>query len=143
MKKIQLTKNKVALVDDDMFEYLNQWKWYLNDNGYAVNKGKTIIRMHRLINNTPEGLFTDHINMDKLDNRRCNLRSVSKSENGINRLKPKNNRSGCKGVCFNKNANKWMAEIKVKPTKIYLGIYTNLEDAIKIRKEAERRYHVI
>jgi hypothetical protein len=153
MKQIKLTKGKFAIIDDEYFEYLNKWKWHLSDQGYAIRtqhikigfkkyKNKHI-RLHRLINNTPDDMFTDHINRDKLDCRKENLRSVTKSQNGINRSKQNNNHSGFKGICWNEHAKKWMVEIKVKPTKIYLGIYKNLEEAIEVRKEAERRYHVI
>ncbi len=65
MKYIKLTQGKKVMVDDSDFEWLNQWKWQLSDNGYAIRRYKTTFRMHRLINNTPSGLFTDHINGNK------------------------------------------------------------------------------
>lgn len=88
MREIELTKGKVALVDDDDFEYLNQWKWYVRkekDVFYACrrkrkkeynnpldfnSKKQKIIRMHRVIMNTPDGLVVDHRNGDGLDNRK-------------------------------------------------------------------------
>ena len=83
MKEIQLTKGQVALVDDDMFDYLNQWKWYASEqkNGkfYAARKIKlnskeTCIIINRLIiNNTDKKLHTDHINVITLYNRKINL----------------------------------------------------------------------
>lgn len=144
MKKIKLTKGKYALVDDFNFEWLNQWKWQLSTSGYAIRKeGKKIIRMHRLVNFTPSWLFTDHINQNKLDNRRGNLRIVTKSQNGFNRGKPKSNSSGIKGVYWDKFTNKWRAEIKIFYKKISLGRFTNLEDAVLARKKGESKYHVI
>ena len=153
MKKIKLTQNKFALVDDEDFEYLNQFKWQLNDNGYAVrsehiylgiNKYKNNhIRMHREINKTPKELFTDHINRNKLDNRKSNLRTVTKSENAINTKLNSNNASGYKGIYWDKFTNKWRAEIKIFYKKISLGRFLNLEDAILARKEGEIKYHVI
>lgn len=85
-----------ATIDDSDYELVSQYKWFLI-KGYAVTqkylgggrknaKYKTI-QMHKLINDTPDGLETDHINRDKLDNRRSNLRSVTKSENMLNRAK--------------------------------------------------------
>lgn len=152
MKKIALTKGKFAIVDDEDFEWLNQWKWYSSDNGYATrrvyikNSGRKnqkcyTIKMHRLINNTPNNLFTDHINQDKLDNRRHNLRTVDKSLNGINREKQQNNTSGYKGISWHKKANKWMVEICVKGKKNYLGLYSSIKDAITARKKGEGVYH--
>ena len=153
MKRIELTKGKFALVDDEDFEWLNQFKWYISDSGYALRrvyirgsgrknqKGKTI-RMHCLINNTPSEMITDHIDRNRLNNQRSNLRVADYRLNGINRGKQKNNTSGHKGICWNKSAKKWMAEIKCKK-KIYLGIYEFIEDAIIARKKVEKIYHNI
>lgn len=76
-----------AIVDEEDFEKVNSFSpWYENDQGYAIKKtrrgSKNIsIRMHALINNTPKGLVTDHINGDRLDNRKENLRSVGQMIN--------------------------------------------------------------
>lgn len=151
MKKIDISTKKhpnaYALVDDEDFEELNQWKWHLN-NGYACRKLCKIlhrknIRMHRIVNNTPEGFLTDHENRNKLDNRRSNLRTADKSLNGINREKQKNNASGFKGVYWHKKANKWMVDITIKGKYIYLGLYCSIEDAINARKKGEEKYHAI
>jgi hypothetical protein len=85
-KMIPLTQGKFALVDDEDFEWLNQYKWRLR-NGYAGRDSSILlgprrnILMHREVAGTPEGLFTDHANGNKLDNRRCNLRICNKSQN--------------------------------------------------------------
>jgi len=153
MQKIELIHNKFAIVDDEDFEYLNQFKWYLSDSGYAMRSiyiklgiGKYTskqIRMHRFINNTPKGFETDHINRNKLDNRRNNLRSVTKSQNKMNVGLNKNNKSGVKGVYWDKFTNKWRAEIKVNYKKISLGRYKNLQRATLARLWGERLYHAI
>jgi len=153
MKRIKLTKGKYAIVDDEDFEYLNQWKWNISWNGYATRSqhirlgvGKYTSKgvwMHRIINNTPKNLITDHINMNKLDNRRCNLRDADKSLNGINRGKNKNNTSGCKGVSWDSWTNMWRAELMIKGNKVRMGRFSKLEDAIKVRKEAELIHHII
>ena len=71
-----------AKVDVSDFDYLSQWKWKLHKNGYAYrNSRHGNIYMHRLILNPPNGLETDHINLDRLDNRRENLRAVTHAEN--------------------------------------------------------------
>ena len=83
MKYIPLTQGKFAIVDDDMYEYLNQWKWCLRKKSersfYAgrndwENKKNHIVTMQQLIMNPPKGMVIDHINGNGLDNRRCNLR---------------------------------------------------------------------
>lgn len=156
MKKIKLTKNKYAIVDDEDFNFLSQWKWGYSTSGYARrlqyvpstgygHKNNTAIRiwMHRLINKTPDNLFTDHINQNKLDNRKSNLRTVTKSQNSINTGKNKKNKSGFKGVYFDTWSNKWRAELKIKGKKITLGRFFNIEEALKSRLLAEQKYHVI
>ena len=153
MKKIKLTQNKFALVDDEDFEWLNQWKWFLSWNGYAIRKqhirislnkykSKTI-RMHRLINKTPDNLFTDHIDRDKLNNQKNNLRTANKRINSINRDRNKNNTSGYRGIYWDKFNKKWRSEIKINGIKISLGRYIDIENALLARKKGEEIYHAI
>lgn len=82
MKTITLTKGFTTIIDDDLFDYLNKWKWYFNE-GYACRKenGKHL-GMHRVILKTKG--FVDHINGNGLDNRRCNLRKTNHSRNAMN-----------------------------------------------------------
>lgn len=146
MKKIKLTQNKYALVDNVDFEYLNHFKWHYG-HGYAVrgfHKDKTYhtIFMHRLIMNTPFGLETDHINRNRLDNRRENLRICTKQSNQHNRSKQKNNKSGVTGVSWHKASNEWIIQIRKDGTTKYLGICRSLYKARLIRQEAERMYYV-
>ena len=143
MKKIKLTKGKYTIVDDDMFEYLNQWKWYLEKNGYAVRKPNIKIYMHRLINKTPDGFKTDHINRCRLDNRKNNLRSVTDSVSAINTSLYKNNITGYKGVHFDKSRGNWMVYINKLKKRYYLGRYLNFNEALSVRKTAEVKYHTI
>ena len=82
----------------------------------------------------------DHINHIRTDNRKCNLRVVDRSLNQRNLPLSKRNTSGVVGVWFNKDANKWVAEIRLNYKKISLGYFINKEDAIKARKEAEEKY---
>jgi len=153
MKKIKLNKGEYALVDDEDFKYLNQWKWFLRDTGYAVRtdyrrlgfkkyKMKRIY-MHRVVNDTPDNLQTDHINRNKLDNRASNLRTVTNQQNAFNASLNKANNSGTKGVCWSENRNKWCAYIHIDNKAIPLGRFINIKDAIKARKKAELVYHVI
>jgi hypothetical protein len=99
MKRIPLTKNQFALVDDSDYEYLNQWRWHYNC-GYAERKeyrnGKQIhIQMHRVILNTDK--MVDHISGNKLDNRKANLRIATHSLNAMNMRKHRG-KSVYKGV---------------------------------------------
>src|SRR2546423_13815911 len=98
MKIINLTKGKEALVDDELFDYLNQWKWYC-DGRYAKReqgrKNRVRFYMHHMIIGCPiNKMVTDHINGNKLDNRRDNLRICTESTNNRNRPVQANSKSG-------------------------------------------------
>lgn len=140
MKEIPLTRGAVAIVDDDDFEYLSRTSWYLDVGGYAVNKTNKIVFMHRLVAKTPEGMFTDHINGNKLDNRKENLRHCTKTENMRNRGKQNNNTSGYKGVFWSIRAKRWRAQIVIERKAIHLGLFDTPEDAHTAYKLAEEAY---
>lgn len=137
MKYIKLTKGKRALVDNEDFESINKWKWHFDSTGYAVHKGNGKVYMHQLVNKTPKGLFTDHINRNKLDNRRKNLRTCTQSMNMFNTGKQKNNTSGHTGVVWYKRDKTWQAQIKLNQKLIFLGRFTNIRDAIIARCKAK------
>jgi hypothetical protein len=148
VKEIQLTHGKVALVDDSDYEWLNQWKWFAQQDGnvwYArrnqVFNGKHIaIQMHALILSTPHGYHSDHKNGDGLDNQRNNLRYCTAAENTHNqRLQRRNKHSRFKGVTRQKT--KWQAQIVVGMKKIYLGVFPDEEDAALAYDNAARKYY--
>lgn len=83
----------------------------------------------------------DHINRDTSDNRIENLRNVDTSTNSKNTKKYKNNNSGKTGVSFVAKRGVWVAEIKNKNDKIWLGYFENFEDAVEARVRAEKKYN--
>jgi hypothetical protein len=87
------------------------------------------------------GAIVDHINHDKLDNRKSNLRLCNQSENMANQIKRISNTSGYKGVYWSTEKNKWYVKIGVKNKNIHIGYYENFEDAIIERIKAEDEYH--
>ena len=117
MKQIKLTQGQFAQVDDEDYECLNKFKWHAvegKDTYYAarqkrVGEKQVRIWMHREVIQTPEGLFTDHINHNGLDNRRKNLRICTHQNNIRNQKIHIDNTSGYKGV--RKNKYKWRSVI--------------------------------
>lgn len=85
-------------------------------------------------------LQIDHINGNADDNRIANLRVVTSKDNSKNLAKPSSNTSGHVGVCWNKQAQKWVAQIQVNRRNIYLGLFPDIKEAVAARNLAERKY---
>lgn len=138
MKEIPLTRGKVALVDDEDYDYLSQWKWYAypnHGNWYAVRGVRKFphywtIRMHRVVVNAPEDMHVDHIDFDGLNNQKKNLRLCSRYENGRHMRLRKDNTTGYKGV-YPCPYNKFGATIYIDGKQTYLGAFDTPEDAAR------------
>lgn len=130
-----------ALIDISDIEELKQVYWYKQKDGYFRGKsnGKYIL-LHRFIMNCPENMVVDHINHDKSDNRKCNLRIVTSHQNSMNSSARKTNISKRVGVHWNKRDCLWYATIGYKYRHIHLGAYKKYEDAVHAREEAEKKY---
>lgn len=114
-------------------------------NGYIYVKifGKRYYA-HRIVwimhnGDIPDGMFIDHINHNRSDNRIENLRIVTRLGNNRNKSKQANNSSGITGVTFCKQYGKWKAQINANGKTINLGRYATIEEAAKARKAAEKR----
>lgn len=142
MKEIPLTQGKTAIVDDDMYEYLSQFRWYFT-GAYAASKsvilsggghGAPKIYMHRLIMRTPKGLEVDHIDGNGLHNWRSNLRNCTHAQNTVNR--PMNlDKSGFKGVYWHKRNQCWQAQIQKNKAIFWLGNFDDPEAAARAYDE--------
>jgi hypothetical protein len=133
-EEIQLSHGKIAIVDDNDFEWLSQWKWSYNGHGYAErvicrNGIQSHIIMHRLIINTPDNMDTDHINHNGLDNRRCNLRVCTPSQNQANQRMRSDNTSGRIGVSWKKQKGKYESYIRHNGKLLYLGSFDDINKA--------------
>ena len=129
MQTIKLTQNELAIIDDEDLEKVRNHTWcFDSSNGYPVSriKGKRV-RLHRFLLGIKSKKFVDHINRNKLDNRRSNLRICNVFENVRNRGLNRNNTSGYKGVT--KIKDKWRAQISFKRKFIDLGIFSTPKEA--------------
>ena len=141
MKLIPLTQGKFTPVDDEDFEYLNQWKWcavwnkctfyatrkmYLGGGKYN-QRSKTIF-MSRLIMNTPDNLHVDHIDHDGLNNQKLNLRNCTNAQNHYNRV-PRGVSKYLGVSLVQKKYN--IAQITYNGEYYYLGLFPTQEDAAR------------
>ena len=151
--KIQLTQNKVALIDKEDFNLVKDYKWYYAKNGYASAKlyfgrknGKNIqkgIYMHRIIMKPKDGVDIDHVNKNKLDNRRTNLRICNRSQNLANKFDLDKNTSGYKGVFFFRwghRIKRWKAAIQTNNKQKHLGYFLTKEQAALAYNQAAKKY---
>ena len=146
--EITLSNGGVVLFDDEDFELVNAYHWHVDNAGYARTniwsggRKSAAPRMHRLIlGDVDSKLHIDHINGNKLDNRKSNLRICTASENARNRGKQRNNTSGYKGVCYDKARQKWKAEIKANGVRRMLGRFNTAEDAHQAYVNAAKELH--
>lgn len=131
-----------AIIDINDIDLVKDKKWALHQEGYAVNTTgyKECMLLYRLIMKYNGEKEVDHINRDRLDCRKNNLRICEPYENGANKgISPKNT-SGVTGVCWDKARNKWAVIITCNKKTIHLGRFNNFEDAVKTRRDAEVRY---
>jgi len=134
----------IDVEDKNWAEKIN---WYENKQGYAKwtcrQKGKDIYLHHEIIkrklqlDEIPKAMQVDHIDGNRLNNTRSNLRLCTPQQNAQNRKRHRNNTSGQKGVYFNKQKRKWSAYISENGKKKVLGRYHTLEEAAEVRKLAE------
>lgn len=135
MRLIGLANNKGRVIVDDIdFCRFGQFRWCLCGPGYAgrsMPKSKTMVLMHRLVIGAGKGEIVDHINGNKLDNRRSNLRICNSQQNIVNSKIYKTNSSGYRGVSWDAGSRKWRAAICVNGKRKYLGVFSNKEDAAR------------
>lgn len=160
MKQIQLTKGKFALVDDEDFEWLNQWKWCVQgqnsgSNFYAkravrkkiVHESENyfsmkMISMHRFIFGIKDiNIVIDHIDGNGLNNQKSNLRPCTQTQNLYNRRSKGTKTSVYKGVSQRGISNQWRAYIHVKDKVLHLGTFGSEIDAAASYNIAALKYH--
>ena len=142
MRKIKLTQGKFALVDDEDYIYINQYRWCYNaHNNTAMSRIKSkLVDMHRVIMSTPKGMDTHHKNHNSLDNRKMNLQICTHAENIRHMVKHKSSSSRYKGVHWNNFSQKWRARIVYNYRTIHLGRFLNEIDAAAAYNKAAVKY---
>lgn len=134
------SSQKYAIVDVE-YAYLDKYMWS-SAHGYVSRSRPNKIQLHHLIMPLQgDGRIVDHINRNKLDNRRSNLRLVDHRTNVLNRGMDIRNKSGYTGVSWSKALGKWQAAIGNNYKVHHLGYYVDIKDAIAARKKGEIEYH--
>lgn len=147
MKEIQLTQGQVALVDDQDYEFLSQWKWYAQKDRYtyyAVRRdGKKRMKMHRQVLGLgyDSNLVGDHRDHNGLNNQRSNLRVATKSQNAANRLSRKNSTSKYLGVSIDRLGKSWQVHVVKGKAQKYVGLFDNEESAALAYNKAAAEIH--
>ena len=144
-RDLMLSGGQVVIVDNADYDYLSRWKWHLSSTGYAVRSthsyvdGKRkhhYVLMHRHLVSAEKGMIADHINRNKLDNRRENLRIVTHSQSLANRGKNKNGvTSKFRGVWIDRKRMKFAAAIKKDRKYIHIGYFDCQKDAARAYNE--------
>ena len=139
MAEIILNNGMRVLVDEEDYEDLAKYRWCLDGRGYAcrteptglARPKKRPVKMHRQILGLKwgDGVLVDHINGNRLDNRKQNLRPCNKAQNGRNRGPQKNNSVGLKGVSWHKRDQTYYARIKINGKTTHLGSFPTAEEA--------------
>jgi hypothetical protein len=152
MKLIALTRGLSAMVDDNDFDWLSQWRWQAMKSGrnfYASRdvrigprrENKRIrILMHRVILGIPVDLQVDHRDMNTLNNQRPNLRAATRAQNNGNRRSHRGSTSRYKGVFWSGQAEKWQARIIVDSRQVHLGLFVDEAAAARAYDAAAREH---
>ena len=152
MKKIRLTQGKFALVDDEDFDFLSQWKWCVDSKGYAKRtvclgkidgkkKYRTLL-MHRVLLNPGPDQEVDHRNRIRSDNRRINLRLCTQNQNHFNCEVPKKSgTSKYRGVIWCKRDKRWIAQLRFNRKHVLRKAFPTEVEAALAYNEAAKMYH--
>lgn len=134
-----LCKDKQVKIDAEDWERVKKFCWNIQNNGYVVYSNKSIL-LHRFIMSCPKGFEVDHINHNRLDNRKQNLRICTTKENSQNQRLSCVNTSNHIGVRKYVRTGKWVSNIGINNKLIHLGYFDTMDEAIKAREDAEKKY---
>lgn len=149
---VPLTRGYEAIIDAADVSLVSAWSWQAKtrrrtggtvyaERSLRLDGRKLSVQMHRVIGSTPDGLETDHRDGNGLNNRRSNLRTATQSQNACNRGPMPSNKSGVKGVYWQKSVQKWHAQIQVGGKVHYLGLFRCITAAALAYAKASRELH--
>ncbi len=129
-----------SLIDNLDVDTVSKYKWYLNADGYAIGGKDNRTRLHRFLLKPDRDNDIDHINNNRLDNRRKNLRECTRKENIRNNSNREGSSSQYKGVAYVARDNKYSTRIKVDGEEIWLGQFSSEIEAAKMYDKAAKKY---
>jgi hypothetical protein len=137
---------RFVIVDEEDYEWAKDWKWFLNQHGYAARNGSSpergMIFLHHCIAGRPlNKLEIDHRNHCRFDNRRSNLRFATHRENLRNVSVARNSPYGVTGVTWDSKRIMWRSRVQMDGKLAYFGRFLKFEDAVRARKQAELRIY--
>lgn len=132
-------KNKTYQIDAEDYPIVSQYKWTTGNSGYAIGSNKGLL-LHRLLMSPKLGQQVDHINLNILDNRKCNLRICNNSLNSSNR--GPYNQLQVKGVEFHKSLNRYSAYFRINDKQYHSPTYKTIEEASFARFILEQMFRV-
>jgi hypothetical protein len=146
---VPLTQGYTAIIDAADVPLVEGWNWYALVKPRSVyvmrqdcsGTNPRTVYMHRVLMGSPKGLDVDHLDGDGLNNMRGNLRTATRLQNLHNMRKSRRNKSGFKGVCWDKGANKWKAQIMLNYKQNHLGLFNSPEKAHAAYCRASEKYH--
>lgn len=144
MKTIRLTQGRIAKVSDEDYDVLSFYKWYYHQTGYAMTgqaSNPNKLRMHHAVLPKLPHHQVDHINGDRLDNRRENLRYVFSKYNTWNKGMTSTNTSGYRGVNMDKSSGKWKVRVKANGKEYYGGLFLDIHEAARKWNELALKVH--
>lgn len=138
--QIILANGLSAIIDDDDFNIVSQYSWHMQSKGYAASNKRHL--MHRIIMRAKSGQMIDHINGNKLDNRKSNLRLCTNSQNHMNKPKTSIKKtSKYKGVYWCSAKKTWRSDIKINRKKIHIGSFKNEDLAAIAYNKVAKELH--
>lgn len=143
---VPLTRGQVAIIDSDDADKVGRWNWACGSYAFRIHNCPVLGRrvhmtIHRVVMDAPPGLEVDHINGNRFDNRKSNLRLATHRQNGCNTRLRKNSRSGLKGASWHPQSQMWRARVYSNGREIHLGLFDTAEAAHAAYREHASRIH--